>query len=133
MLDRGLATVQCKIFKGCKIAVSLQKAKIISAKMNGQLVTCLNYACNHVNAIFCEITIHHKFIAHKIICAVWVGKGEKEIKIKEVNQWEELVRAMKMNRPSVPLYYVYTGIFLWPSTGQPSLFDSVNSDKTELK
>ena len=31
------------------------------------------------------------------------------------------------------LYYVYTGTFLWASTGQPSLFDSVNSHKTELK
>ena len=28
---------------------------------------------------------------------------------------------------------VYTGTFLWASTGQPSLFDSVNSNKIELK
>ena len=34
---------------------------------------------------------------------------------------------------SCPLYYIDTGTFWWASTGQPSLFDSVNSHKTELK
>ena len=29
------------------------------------------------------------------------------------------------------LYYVYTSTFLWASMGQPSLFDSVNSHKSE--
>ena len=37
------------------------------------------------------------------------------------------------NNTTLMLYYVYTGTFLWASTGQPSLFDSVNSNKTELK
>ena len=34
------------------------------------------------------------------------------------------------------LYYtvsLYTGTFLWASTGQPSLFDRVNSHKTECQ
>ena len=31
------------------------------------------------------------------------------------------------------LVYMYTCTFLWASTGQPSLFDSVNSNKTECQ
>ena len=42
-------TIQCKILMAVNFmgfAVFLQNAKIITMKMNGQLVMWLNYACN---------------------------------------------------------------------------------------
>ena len=43
-------TIECKIFESyinfMDFTVSLQNAKIVSAKMNGQLVMWLDYACD---------------------------------------------------------------------------------------
>ena len=48
----------------------------------------------------------------------------------------ESVQLFYKNAFLLVLYYtvsLYTGTFLWASTGQPSLFDSVNSHKTECQ
>ena len=48
----------------------------------------------------------------------------------------ESVQLFCKNTFLMVLYYtvsLYTGTFLWASTGQPSLFDRVNSQKTECQ
>ena len=86
IISKLCATVQCKIFKGYKFrgfTVSLQNTKIISTKMNRQLVTWLNYACNPRILLSTNQNFNKsaKFIAHEIfeLYGIFHSKNERSL------------------------------------------------------